>query len=75
MINFYELCHGNCALRYVGGVLEFGKLGFWCLIGKNDVKMANFRGLIVKIGHYRLVLPSRTPSWPFFFEYFMGIVP
>ena len=74
MTHFPGICHGNCALRYVGGVLEFRKLDFWGLIGQNDVKMANFRGLIAKIGHYRHILATRTHPWPIFIEYAMGIV-
>ena len=53
MRNFHEVCHGNCALRYVGNVLEHKKLDFRGLKGQFDVKKANFRGLITKIGYYR----------------------
>ena len=51
MARFLGICHGNCDLRYVGEVLEFRKLDFRGLIGQFDVKMANFRGLIAKIGN------------------------
>ena len=55
MTKFHELCRGNCALRRVGGVLELIKLDFRGLKGQFDVKKANFRGLIAKIGRYRPV--------------------
>ena len=54
------------ALRYVGGVLELRKLDFRGLKGQFDVKKANFRGLIAKIGHYRPILASKTHPWPIF---------
>ena len=75
MPHFLGICHENCALRYVGWVIEVTKLDFRGLIGKFDVKMGNFRGLIAKIGHLRPILASRTTSWPIFLEYSMGIVP
>ena len=53
MAHFLRIRHGNCDLRYVGGVLEFRMLDFRDLIGQFDVKMANFRDLIAKIGHLR----------------------
>ena len=56
MAHFLGIFHGNCALRYVGGVLEIKKLDFRGLKGQFDVKMANFRGLIAKIGHLRPIL-------------------
>ena len=70
MAHFHGLCHGSCALRYVGGVLEFKKLGFRGLKGQFDVKKANFRGLIAKIGHYMAILASRTQLWPIFMNYY-----
>ena len=75
MANFYGLCHGNCALMYVGGVLELKKLVFRGLKGQFDVKKAHFRGLIAKIGHYMAILASRTHLWPIFINYAIGIVP
>ena len=75
MAHFHGICHGNCALMYVGGVLEFKKLGFRGLKGQFDVKKANFRDLIAKIGHYMAILASRTHLWPIFRDYAMGIVP
>ena len=52
----------------------FRKLDFRGLIGQFDVKMANFRGLIAKIGHLRPILTSRTHQLPIFMDYAMGIV-
>ena len=75
MAHFYEVCHGNCALRYVGGVLEFRKLYFRGPKGQFDVKKANFRGRIAKIGRYRPILVTRTHLLPIFMEYAMGIGP
>ena len=57
---FHELCHGNCVLRYIGGVLELKNLDFRGLKDHLDVKKVNFRGLIAKIGHYWAILVSRT---------------
>ena len=75
MAHFHRLRHGNCALRFVGGILEHRKLDFRGLKGQFDVKKANFRGLIAKIGHLRPILASRTHLWPIFMDYAMGIVP
>ena len=75
MDHFHGICHGNCDLRYVGGVLELIKLDFRGLIGQFDVKMANFRGLIAKIGCLRPILTSRPHQRPIFMDYGMGIVP
>ena len=75
MAHFHGVCHGNCSLRYVGGILELRKLNFRGLKGQFDVKKANFRGLIAKIGHLRPILASRTHLWPIFMDYAMGIVP
>ena len=74
MANFHGLCHGNCALRYIGGVLELRKLDFRGLKGPFDVKKANFRGLIAKIGHLGPILSSRIHIWPIFMNYVMRIV-
>ena len=74
MAHFHGLCHRNCAQRYVGGILELRKLDFRGLKGQFDVKKANFRGLIAKIGHLRPILASRTYLWPIFMDYAMGIV-
>ena len=75
MTHFHGLCHENCALRYVGGILELRKLDFRGLKGQFDVKKANFRGLIAKIGHLRPILASRTYLWPIFTDYVIGNVP
>ena len=53
----------------------FRKIDFRGLIGQFDVKMANFRGLIAKIGHLRPILISRTHQRPIFMDYDIGIVP
>ena len=64
MAHFHGVCHMNCALtkslRYVGGALVLIKLDFRGLKGQFDVKKANFRGLIAKIGHLIPILASRT---------------
>ena len=74
MTHFHGICHGNCDLGYVEGVLDFSKLDFRGLIGQFDVKMANFRGLIAKIDHLRPILASRTPLRPIFLEFSIEIV-
>ena len=75
MAHFHGICHGNCALKYIGGILELRKIGFGGLKGQFNVKKANFRGLIAKIGHYRPIWATRTNPWPIFMEYSMDIVP
>ena len=75
MAHFHGICHGNCDLSYVGGVLEFIKLDFRGLKCQSDVKKVNFRGLIAKIGYLRHILTSRTHLWPIFMGYVIGIVP
>ena len=60
MTNFHEICHRNCALKYIGGILELRKVGFRGLKGLFDVKKANFRGLLAKIARYRPILVTRT---------------
>ena len=75
MTHFHGICHRNCDLRYVGGVLEFQKLNFRGLQGQFDVKNANFRGLIAKISHFRPILASRTHLRPISMDYTIGIVP
>ena len=62
MAHFNVLCHGNCALRYIGGVLELRKLDFRGLKGQFDVKKANFRGLIAKIGPFANKFAFETPK-------------
>ena len=69
MAHFYGVFHGNCALRYVGGVLVLRKLDFIDLIVKFGVKKANFRGLIAKNGHYWPILSTETHLWPNFMDY------
>ena len=44
MTYFHELYHGNCALRYVEGILKLKKLDFRGLKGQFEVKRARFRG-------------------------------
>ena len=75
MAKFHELCHGNCTLRYFGWFLELRKLNFRGLKGQIDVKNANLRGLIARIGHYRPILATRTHLWSVFMEYVIKIVP
>ena len=75
MAHFHEVGHGNCVLRYVGGALEPRKLDFRGIKGQFNVKMANFRGLIAKIGRVRPILTSRPHQRPIFMDYGMGIVP
>ena len=58
--HFHRICHGNCVLVYVGGVLEFRKLDFRGLKGQINVKKTNFRELIAKIGHLKPILALRT---------------
>ena len=75
MTNLHELCHRNCALRYIGGVLVLRKLDFRGLKGPFDVKKANFRRPIAKIGHYMPILASRTHLWPIFAFFAVITVP
>ena len=75
MAHFHGLFHGNCALRYVGGLIEPIKLDFRGLKGQLHVKKVNFRGVIAKIGHVRPILASRSQLYPIFMEYAMGNVP
>ena len=75
MAHFQGLCHGSCALGYVGGIFNLRKLEFRGLKGQFDVKITNFRGLIPKIGYFRPILTSRTQLWPIFRDYAMGVVP
>ena len=48
MNHFNELCHMNCDIRYISGVLEIRKFDFSGIKDQLDVKNANFRGLIAK---------------------------
>ena len=75
MTHFHRMFHGNCALKYIGGILELRKIGFGGFKGQFNVKNANFRGLIAKIGHYMAILASKTHLLPIFMDYAMGIVP
>ena len=75
MVHFHGICHRNCVLEYVGGVLELRKLDFRGLKGQFDVKKANFRGLIAEIGQFTPSLASRTHLWYIFMNYVVGIVP
>ena len=60
MAHFHRIKYRNCALIYVGGVLELRKLDFKGLKGQIDVKKANFRGLVAKIGQNRHILATST---------------
>ena len=75
MAHFHDLCHGNCALKYIKGILELRKLDFGGLEGQFDVKKANFRGLIPKIGYLRPILTSRTHPWPIIMDFTVRFVP
>ena len=44
MAHFHGVFHGNCALRYVGGVLVLRKLDFRGLKCQYDVKKGQFQG-------------------------------
>ena len=70
MAHFHWVCHENCALKYVGGVLELRKLNFsglkcqclkWqCLKGKFDFK---------RPGYLRPTLASRiNDKWPVWYQ-------
>ena len=50
MAHFHVVCHRNYALKYVGGVLEFRKLGFRDLKCQFDVKRPNLGAQKAKIG-------------------------
>ena len=52
MPHFLEVYHGDCALSYVGVFIEIKRIDFRGLKGPFDVKRANFRIPIAKIGHY-----------------------
>ena len=56
MAHFHGIRHGNCVLRYNGGILELRKLDFSVLNCQFDVKKANFRGLIPKIDDFMGVI-------------------
>ena len=71
-VNFHESCHGNCVLSHIGEILELRKLNFMGLKGQFDVKKANFRGVIGKIGYYRPISTFRTHLWPLFMKYVIG---
>ena len=60
MAHFHLLCHGNCSLRYVGGVLELSKLDFRGVKFQINVKKDDFRGLIAKIRYLRSILAFTT---------------
>ena len=74
MAHYHGFCHGIFALRYTGRILELKKLDFRGLKCQSDVKKVNFRGLIVKTGHLRPILLSRTHLWPIFMNYAIRIV-
>ena len=60
MDHFHEFYPGNCARRYIGGVLELRKIDFCGLKGQFDVKNANFMEVIAKNGDLWPVLAYRT---------------
>ena len=74
MVHFHGICHENCVLRYVEEVLEFRKSDFMGLKGQFDVKTTNFRGVIVKICHYRPILATRTHLRPIFMMHVLYFV-
>ena len=74
MTHLHELSHGNCVLRYIGGILVVRKLDFRGLKGQFDVKKANFRGLTAKIDYLRPILKSRIHLWSIFMNFAMGTV-
>ena len=59
-----ELCF-NFFLGYVGGVLELRKLNYSDIKGQFDVKKANFRGQIAKIGYYWTIWLLEPTYGPF----------
>ena len=65
MAHFHGVCHRNCSLRYVGGALVLRKLDFRGLKGQYDVKKANFRGLIAKIGYMKPICLLEPGYGPF----------
>ena len=71
MTHFHGLGHGNCVPRYAEGVPEIRKLDFRGFKGQFNVKKDNFKGLMAKIGHYRLILSSITHLLSIFMEYVM----
>ena len=73
--NFMNNAMGIVPPKYFGWFLELRKLDFRGLKGQIDVKNANLRGLIVRIGHYRPILATRTHLWSVFMEYVIKIVP
>ena len=75
MTQFHGIFHGNCTLRYVGGVLMIIKLNFRGLKGQFDVKKANFRGIIAKFGRYGFILATRNHLWLIYMKYVMEVVP
>ena len=74
MVYFYKLYHRNCALRYVGWVLELRKLSFRGLKCQIDAKKAYFRELMGKIGHLRPIWAFKPNLCPIFMEYSIGNV-
>ena len=75
MTHLHGLLHGNRALSYFRGMFEFRKLDFRGLKGQFDVKNANFRVLIPKIGYFRPILTSRTNPLPINTGFAMGFLP
>ena len=74
MTHFHDLSHGNCVLKYIGGIFELRKLYFGDLQEIFDVKKANFRGLLAKIGCLMPIWAFGIHKRPIFIIYFMGIV-
>ena len=75
MAHFHELCHGNCCLWYIEGIVELRKLDFRSLNDQFGVKMASFTGLLSEIDYLGTTLPFRIPVWPIFMIYGMKVVP
>ena len=75
MAHIHRLCHENCVLRYVERILQLMKLEIRGLKGRFDVKKANFRGLLAKIGSLMPIWAFGIHKRPIFMIYVMGIVP
>ena len=74
MAHFNGLCHMNCDLKHIGGILELRKLDFRRLKGQFDVKKANLRTLKAKNGYLWPILAYRTHLGSIFLDFAIGIV-
>ena len=66
MAHFHGLCHGNCNLMHIRGILELIKIDFRGHKGQFDVKNANFMGQIAKNGYLWTNLAHRYPPMAHF---------